>query len=96
MAQWVIAQLLSMRIWVRSLALLSGLGIWCCHMMHRPQMWLGSCVVVTGVGWQLELLFDPYPGNFQMPWVRPLKKTNKKRNRGEKLGNKGVPWRPGG
>ena len=55
MAQWVKNQ--AMRTWVCSLALLSGL---------RIQYGCGY-----GVGWQLQFLFDPYPGNFHMPWVWP-------------------------
>ena len=41
-------RLASMRTWVRSLALLSGLGIRCCHELWcGPQIRLRSCVVVT-------------------------------------------------
>ena len=65
--------LVSMRIRVRSLASLSGSGIsHCC-----------GC----GVGQQLQLRFDPLPGNFHMPQVQPYKakKEKKKKERKEKI-----------
>ena len=41
-------RLVSMRIQVQSLALLSGLGIWHCHeLWRRSQTRLGSCVAVA-------------------------------------------------
>ena len=46
----------NIRLWVRSLASLSGLRIWCCHELWcRSQMRLGSCIAIYGcdVGWQL-------------------------------------------
>ena len=33
-AQWLTTQLVSMRMWVQSLASLSGLRIWCCHKLR--------------------------------------------------------------
>ena len=43
-------QLVSMRMWVRSLAPLSVLGIWCCRELWcRSQMWLWSGVAVAVV-----------------------------------------------
>ena len=37
-----------MRLWVRSLASLSGLQIWrCCELWYKLQTWLGSCVAVA-------------------------------------------------
>ena len=40
----------TMRLWVRSLALFSGLRIWCCHELWcRLQMWLRSGVAVAVV-----------------------------------------------
>ena len=36
-----------------------------------------------GVGQQLQLQFDPWLGNFCMPWVKPLKKKKKERKRKE-------------
>ena len=33
-----------------------------------------------------QYVFDPQPGNFQMPWVRPRKK--KKRNRRKRIDEK--------
>ena len=42
--------LVSMRMWVRSLALLSGLRIWrCCKLWCRSQMWLWSGIAVAVV-----------------------------------------------
>ena len=41
---------ISFRLWVRSLASLSGLRIWCCRgLWCRLQTWLGSCVAVAVV-----------------------------------------------
>ena len=38
----------SVRIWVQSLASLSGLGIWhCLKLQHRLQIWLGSIISVA-------------------------------------------------
>ena len=38
----------TMRLWVQSLALLSGLRIWCCNELQgRLQMWLGSGIAVA-------------------------------------------------
>ena len=43
-------QLVSMGMWVRFLASLGGLGIWCCHELWcRSQMHLGSRVAVAVV-----------------------------------------------
>ena len=40
----------AMSLWVRSLALLSGLRIRCCHgLWYRLQTWLGTCVAVAVV-----------------------------------------------
>ena len=45
---WKCIQLVSMRIWVWSLALLSGSGIRCCHELWcRSQTGLGSSITVT-------------------------------------------------
>ena len=39
----------TMRLWIQSLALLSGLRIWhCCKLWDRSQTWLRSCVVWAG------------------------------------------------
>ena len=44
------SRLISMRVWVGSVALLSGLRTWCCcELWCRLQMWLGFCVVVAVV-----------------------------------------------
>ena len=65
-----------MRMWVWSLASFSGLRIW-----HCPGLWyrLGSGVAVAGcdIGRQLQLWFNPKPGNFHILRVRP-QKDNKK------------------
>ena len=75
--------LVSMRMWVQSLALLSGLRIPRCGKLQcRSKMWFGSGVAVSwGVGRQLQLLLDPQPGNFHMLQVGP-KKTKEKKNQG--------------
>ena len=40
-------QLVSVKMWVRSLASLSALRIWCCpKLWHRSQMWFGSGVAL--------------------------------------------------
>ena len=56
---------------VRSLALLSGLRIWCwSELWCRSQTQLGIlCCYGWGVGWQLR--FDPYPRNFHMLQMWP-------------------------
>ena len=46
-AQWKWIWPASMRTWVQSLALLSGLRIWHCHeLWYRSQVWLVSCVLL--------------------------------------------------
>ena len=54
-------RLRTMRLQVRSLALLSGLGIWHCHeLWWRSQMRLQTCVAVAGgTGQQSQLSLDP-------------------------------------
>ena len=48
--QWVKDLTLSLRMWVQSLASLSGLRIWCgCKLWHRSQMWLASSVAMAVV-----------------------------------------------
>ena len=47
-ALWVKHSLVSSRVQTRSLALLSGLRIQCCHeLWYRLQTWLGSPVAVV-------------------------------------------------
>ena len=47
-AQWKRISLASLRMQFRSLALLTGLRIWCCcELRCRAQTWLGSSVVVA-------------------------------------------------
>ena len=49
-AQWKQIQLVSMSMQVRSMASLSGLGIWhCCKPWCRSQMWLGFDVAMAVV-----------------------------------------------
>ena len=50
-----------MRMWVQSLALLIGLRIWRCHeLWWGLQTWRGFGVAeAVGVGWQLQLQFNP-------------------------------------
>ena len=39
-----------MRLWVQSLASLSGLRIWrCCELWYRSQTWLGSGIAVASL-----------------------------------------------
>ena len=60
------------RLWVPSLAFLSGLRIRHCRELqwrsHTAQIW--RCYG-RGVGRQLQLQLDPQPGNLHMLWVRP-------------------------
>ena len=50
MAQWKQIQLVTMRLWVQSLASLSGLKIWHCReLWHKSQMWRRSGVAVAVV-----------------------------------------------
>ena len=72
-AQWVKSDTVSTQIWIQMLASLSGLMIQHCHELQcRSQTRLGSCVAVAVVqAQQLQLRFDPQPGNLHMPGVRP-------------------------
>ena len=68
-------QLVSIKILVPSLALFSGVRIWCCC-----KLWVADLVRIPrgcgcGVGQQLQLCFDPQLGNFHMPWVHMEKKN---------------------
>ena len=50
LAQQKQIQLGIMKLWVQSLALLSGLRIWCCHELWcKSQTWLGSHIAVAVV-----------------------------------------------
>ena len=73
MAQWKQIRLASMWTQVLSLASLSGLRIPCCReLRYRSQMPLESGVAVAcGAGQQLQLRFDPWPGNLHMPQMQP-------------------------
>ena len=66
-----------MRMQVQSLASSVGLRIWYCHKLwRRSQMQIRSCG--CGVGRQLQLWFDPQPGNFHMLKVQAPKGKKKK------------------
>ena len=66
--------LVTMRWQIWSLASLTGLGIqYCC-----------GC----GVGRQLQLWFDSWPGNFQMLLVQPFKKNKKEKKKEERKDRK--------
>ena len=58
--QWKQIRLGTMRLWVRSVASLSGLRIWRCHELWcRSKKQLRSGVAVCVCGLQLQLQFDP-------------------------------------
>ena len=76
-----------MRLWIRSLALLSGLRIWrCCQLWCRWQMQLGSGVNCgCGVGqWLAIALIRPLAWELHMPWVQPYKRQKEKKKRKKK------------
>ena len=57
--------IVSVRMWVQSLTSLSGLRIHCgCKLQHRSQI---HCR--CGIGQQLQLQFNPWPGSFHLPHV---------------------------
>ena len=67
-----------MRMWVQSLASLSGIWIpHYCELWYRSQMWLRSCCCGCGIGQQLQVQFDPWPGNFQIVHKCSPKKKKK-------------------
>ena len=52
-------QLVSIRMWVGSLALLSGLRNWCCHELRcRSHTWLGSTAPIQLLAWELPYAVD--------------------------------------
>ena len=61
MAQWKQIRLQTMELWIRSLALLSGLRIQhCCELWCRSQTWLRSGIAAAvAVGQELQLQLDP-------------------------------------
>lgn len=80
MALWLTNQLVSMRMQVPSLVLLSGLRSWCClELWCRSQTQLGSCVAVAlGVGYGSDL--TPRLGTSTCQGCGPQKtKTNQKK-----------------
>ena len=60
----------SVRMWIQSLASFSGLRILHCYrLQHRSQMQFGSCVAMAvGVRYSCSS-GDPWPGNFVVPQV---------------------------
>ena len=50
--------------WVEDLTLLQAVA----QVADSAQIW---CCCGRGVGWQLQLQFNPYPGNFHMLQVQP-------------------------
>ena len=73
-------QLGSVRMQVRSLAVLSGLRIWHCHeLQSRLQMWLGSHIAMAVV-WANSCSLDLTPGlkTSTHLWCGPKKKKEKK------------------
>ena len=69
-------RLVSMRMRVRSLALLSGLGIqYCCELWYRSQMQLGRILQ------QLQLQFQPLAWKLPYAVGAALKKQKKKKKR---------------
>ena len=65
MAQWLTNLLGTMWLQVQSLALLSGLRIWCCH-----ELWLWCRMAATAP-------IRPLGWNFYMPWCGPKKQKRK-------------------
>ena len=73
MAQQKRIRLGTMRLWVQSLTLLSGLRIW-----HWRELWCRSQTrLESGVGRQQQFQLDLYPGNLHMPWEWPSKDKKK-------------------
>ena len=59
--------LVSMRMWVQSLVLLSGLRIWCCcELWCRLQMWLDPMLLWLLCRPAAAAPIQPWPGNFHM------------------------------
>ena len=86
-AQWVRSLTSTVRMWVRFLALLSGLRIWRCHEQWcRSQRLLGSCVAVAVV-WARGYSCDSTPSlgtsifrageTLNLKNKKPNKKTSK-------------------
>ena len=81
-AQWKQIQLVSMRTKVLSLALLSGLRIWCCcKLWWRPQTRLGSHVVVVWLWHWLTAAAPIQPPAWELPFATcaALKREKKKK-----------------
>ena len=39
----------------------------------------------SGVGWRLQLRFNPWPGNLHMPWEQPQKRQKDKKTKKKTL-----------
>ena len=66
--------IVSVRVWVLSLASLSGLRIWCCHKLQcRSQMWLGSGIAVAVVKAEALALIQPLA--WEQVWSLKKKKN---------------------
>ena len=90
---WRGNELVSTRIWVRSLALISGLRIQCCRKLWcSSQMRLASGVAVT-VGYRptAAALIWPQPRNFHMLHLWPWKKKRERER--ERIRGSVVPFK---
>ena len=73
--------MMSVRMQIQSLALLSGLRILYCHKLwHRSQMWLDLALLGCGIGWRLQLHFDCSLETYICHRCGPKKKVNKLMN----------------
>ena len=79
MAQQKRIPLVSMRMQVRTPALLSGLSIWRCHeLWYGPQTWLRSCVVVAVAATAPIQTLDWEPLHAEGAAIKSKKKKKKK------------------
>jgi len=79
----------TMRLWVRSLALLRGLRIQCCHeLWYRSQMWLRSCVAMAVCRLAAVALIRP------LAWEPPCAASVALKSKKKKVKNYcfRVPW----
>ena len=89
MAQQKQTQLISMRMWVRSLALFSGLKIWCCReLWYRVHTWLASGIgMAVAVAGSCSSDSTPSLGNSMCHRCDPKKQKQK-----EKKKKKAFAW----
>ena len=81
--QWKRIQSGTMRLWVRSLASLSGLRIWHCHeLWYRSQIRLGSGIAVAVVVVEVSATppIRPQPGNLHIA-TPPKKEEDQKKKK---------------